>query len=211
MPTIACVDPKTHVGGSTEKFRRSRRAARCHRRELHQENRRAYDKHASGRSHQPFDLPGQYRDEETGLSSNWHRTYDASLGRYLQEDPIRTRPKDSEIATSGPMSAEPAYTYASADPVNRSDFSGEQSEGPQECADPRFKCPPGMPPESCSSICRDMGAPCAPRAFHPHKRSGMGTLSNCKGGAISKTCTFQYPNGENCTLILPGGFWLCSM
>ena len=60
-------------------------------------------------------------------------------------------------------------------------------------------------------ICRDMGAPCAPRAFHPHKRSGMGTLSNCKGGAISKTCTFQYPNGENCTLILPGGFWLCSM
>jgi len=38
-------------------------------------------------------FPGQYRDPETTgagvtLSHNWHRTYDPTLGRYLQADPI---------------------------------------------------------------------------------------------------------------------------
>jgi RHS repeat-associated protein len=33
-------------------------------------------------------LPGQYRDEATGLWFNWHRVYDGETGRYTQSDPI---------------------------------------------------------------------------------------------------------------------------
>jgi RHS repeat-associated protein len=33
-------------------------------------------------------FPGQYFLAETSLNHNWHRTYDASLGRYLEPDPL---------------------------------------------------------------------------------------------------------------------------
>ncbi len=68
------------------------------------------------RVRQPWRLPGQYLDEETGLHYSVARYYSPAHGRFLSMDPQRL-----------PGASLNYYTYCDGDPVNRVDPTGEIS------------------------------------------------------------------------------------
>ncbi|MDP3940340.1 MAG: RHS repeat-associated core domain-containing protein [Deltaproteobacteria bacterium] len=57
-------------------------------------------------------FPGQYHDSKTGLDYNWFRTYDSTMGRYRETDPV------------GQAGGINVYQYAAANPLYWLDFDG---------------------------------------------------------------------------------------
>jgi RHS repeat-associated protein len=58
-------------------------------------------------------LPGQWFQSEDGLAYNWHRTYDPTLGRYTQADPL------------GFVDGPGIYNYAGQSPLTVTDPTGQ--------------------------------------------------------------------------------------
>jgi RHS repeat-associated protein len=65
------------------------------------------------RESQPWRLPGQYQDDETGLCYVFARYYNPQLGRFLTSDPLGLEGGSFNL-----------YTYCDGDPVNRVDPTG---------------------------------------------------------------------------------------
>lgn len=68
-------------------------------------------------------FPGQWFQLETGLAYNWHRHYDATLGRYIQPDPLGL----PALMTDGPST----FGYAKQNPLVYEDPLGLY--GTQSC------------------------------------------------------------------------------
>jgi RHS repeat-associated protein len=58
-------------------------------------------------------FPGQWYQHEGGLHYNWHRSYDPTIARYTQPDPL------------GPVDGPSRYAYVRSDPLQKVDPTGQ--------------------------------------------------------------------------------------
>jgi RHS repeat-associated protein len=67
-------------------------------------------------------FPGQWFQLENGLAYNWHRHYDATLGRYIEPDPFGLK----ALLSDGPS----VYNYVGGNPLAQVDPKPVGDDGP---------------------------------------------------------------------------------
>ena len=98
---------------------------------------------------------------------------------------------------SSPNGETPNPCVASATPSN-------PDEG-ADALDTWLSCK-GLDALQCMGKCAEAGAPCRVRMIHPTKSDGgWGDLYRCKNGALTHTCSYYYPNGDECIFFAPFG------
>jgi hypothetical protein len=100
------------------------------------------------------------------------------------------------------------------------DSDGPSSGTPNPCVTPAPSNSPGDGAEAqdawiscegldalgCMMKCGEAGAACAGRRAHPYKPEvGQGDLYRCKNGTPTHTCSYYFPNGDECIYFSPFG------
>jgi RHS repeat-associated protein len=90
----------------------------------------------------PLRFPGQVFQIEDGLSYNWHRNYDPTLGRYSQADPL------------GFVDGPGVYNYAGGNPAMKVDPKGRMKVGPMSTPEKKLpnSCMPSNEPSELRPI-----------------------------------------------------------
>lgn len=115
----------------------------------------------------PFRLPGQYEDLETGLHYNYHRYFDSEIGRYLRVDPI----KNIETLIN-------LYLYALNRPTKLSDPTGKLYGGAGGGGSGASKA------QGCFMKAANQVTKCVADAIGPPLAMEVGVVTVCAAGCL---------------------------